>query len=282
MTTPKTPNPLLTEAVPIDDHCSGDRWVTQNEALLAKLVAIVAMGQALHAAHILKTLLPTSPPINNDNLRREAKVRLTVQEIAQDPRIGYPRWQRDGFIFQVISWIEARQNHGGSALLKSPHISATSQGLDGLMIELSDDKSAVTMTTIFEDKCTENPRNTFLQQVIPAFRERHQDKRNTELIDTAGTLLRTAGIGDTAAARLAAAVLDRSQRRYRAAFALTNKHDSQQERKKLFEGYDVLNGISKSQRIGASLIVGGQLREWFDLFALQAIAYLDELELNGV
>ena len=46
-------------------------------------------------------------------------------------------------------------------LLKDPHVSATSQGLDGLMIELADDKSKVVMTTISEDKCTDNPRDTF-------------------------------------------------------------------------------------------------------------------------
>lgn len=252
-----TPHPLLTEAVPIDDHCSGDRWAAQNEALLAKLVAIVAMGQAGHAANILKTLLPAPPSINNDDLRREAKVRLTVQDVVQKSRMGYPRWQRDGFIFQVISWIVARQNHGGLAFIKSPPVSATSQGLDGLMIELSDDKSTVIMTTVFEDKCTENPRNTFLEDVIPAFLDRHKGKRSVELIDTADALLRMAGIDDAAVAQLAAAVIDRNRRRYRAAFALTEERDSQQEREKLFKGYDALDDISKSQRVGASLIVSG-------------------------
>jgi hypothetical protein len=89
-----------------------------------------------------------------------------------------------------------------------------------------------------------------------------------------------AGIDVAAAARLAAAVLDRSQRRYRAAFALTKEHDSQEQ--KLFKGYDALDGLSAKQRVGASLIVSGKLREWFDALALQAIAYLDELEADGV
>ena len=277
----KASNPLFTEAVPIDDHCSGDRWAAQNEALLAKLVAIVAMGQAIYAADIIKTLLPVPPPISIDDLRREAKVRLTVQETAQTPRMGYPRWQRDGFIFQVISWVAARQSHGGRVFLKSPNFNATSQGLDGLMIELAEDKSAVIMTTVFEDKCTENPRSTFLQDVIPSFLDRHQGRRSAELIDAAGTLLRTAGIEDAAVAQLAAAVIDRNRRCYRAAFALTQERDTQKEREKLFKDYDVLDGLSKNQRIGASLIVSGHLREWFDALALQAIAYLDELELDG-
>lgn len=108
---------------------------------------------------------------------------LTVQEDGKKPRTGYPRWQRDGFIFEAISWIAARQNHGECALLKDPHVSTTSQGLDGLMIELSDDKANVVMTTVFEDKCTDNPRKTFLEKVLPALLESHENKRSPELVD---------------------------------------------------------------------------------------------------
>ena len=46
---------------------------------------------------------------------------------------------------------------------------------------------------------------------------------------------------------------------------------------KLFKGYDALNGISSKQRVGATLIVSGKLREWFDRLALRAISYLNEL-----
>jgi hypothetical protein len=46
----------------------------------------------------------------------------------------------------------------------------------------------------------------------------------------------------------------------------------------LFKDYEELDGISADQRIGASLIVGGQMREWFDALASRAIQYLDELD----
>jgi hypothetical protein len=89
------------------------------------------------------------------------------------------------------------------------------------------------------------------------------------------------GIAEDSAARLSEAVMDRKTRRYRAAFALPATGDSQSARAKLFKGYDVLDGIPAAQRIGASLIVNGKLREWFAALALRAIAYLDELDRKG-
>jgi hypothetical protein len=274
----KAQSPLLSKAVPIDAHCIGDRWSAHDEVQLARLIAIIAMGQAAYAAHILKELLPTAPAFTHADLCHEAKIRLTVQDEKKKPRRGYPQWQRDGFIFEIISWIVARLAHGEDVLLRDPHVSATSEGLDGLMIELTKDKSAVIATTIFEDKCTENPRETFVKKVIPALLERHQNKRSAELVASASALLRMAGIDPAAAATLAAAVMDRQGRSYRAAFALTQEHDCQEARKKLFKGYDTLDGLPPERRIGASLIVHGQLREWFEALSQKANTYLDELE----
>lgn len=278
--TPKASLPLLAEPVAIDSQCVGDRWAVHDVDALARLIAIVAMGQAAYAAYILRELLPAAPAFSDADLRHEARVRMTVQDDAKTPRTGYPRWQRDGFIFEAISWIAARQVYGADVLLKDPHVSATSQGLDGLMIELADDKSKIVMTTVFEDKCTDDPRKTFLDKVIPAFVDRHKNKRSAELVATASALLRMSGIDEGASAKLAANVMDRTQRRYRAAFALPKDQDSQAERQKLFKGYDALDGLSQDRRVGASLIVEGKVRGWFDSLAAQAIAYIDELELE--
>jgi hypothetical protein len=76
-------------------------------------------------------------------------------------------------------------------------------------------------------------------------------------------------------------MMDRKARRYRASFALPTIGDSQSARAKLFKGYDVLDGIPAAQRVGASLIVNGELREWFAALALQAITYLDGLDGEG-
>ncbi len=222
-----------------------------------------------------ETLIPAEPAINTAQLRAEARIKLTVEEPAKTPRGGYPRWQRDGLIFEAISWLAARQVYPG-VLLKTPHVSATSQGLDGLMIELKADKSGISRTTIFEDKCTDDARSTFLGKVVPEFKKRHNNERSAEIISTAVALIMTAGVDELTATQFAAAVTDQALRRYRASFAVTV--DSQAERQKLFADYNRIEKIKADQRIGASFVVPPKMRDWFDTIAAQAIGYLGSLD----
>jgi hypothetical protein len=45
----------------------------------------------------------------------------------------------------------------------------------------------------------------------------------------------------------------------------------------LFKGYEKLNHITADQRVGATFIVDGKLRDWFDSLALRAIEAVDRL-----
>jgi len=270
--------PLTTSPCPIDADCTGERWVVNDEVELSRLIAIIAMGQAAQAAHILQELSPAAPAFTTPELRAEAKIRLTVQEKKQSPRIGYPKWQRDGFIFEAISWIAARQVYGAGCFMKDPHTSATAQGLDGLMLELSADQSDVEMTTVFEDKCSDDPIGTFQYKVIPAFQDRHDNKRSAEIVSAATVLLRMAGINEGNAARLAAAVTDRARRRYRAAMAVSDASDSQDARREIFANFAKIKDIAQGQRLGACFVVPPELRDWFERLAQEAISYIDSFE----
>ncbi|GGE94542.1 hypothetical protein [Shewanella carassii] len=263
---------------PIDDDCVGSKWKVENEDQLARLIAIVVMGQAAQAAYIIDELLPAAPAFTNEALKKEAVIKFTVQEVAQTPRMGYPRIQRDGLIFEIISWIAAKQVSGEKCFLKDPHTSSTSQGLDGIMIELNEDGTEILKSTIFEDKCTDNPRNTFTQKVIPGFLDRHGNTRNAELIAAAATLIQLSGVSNVQAMSMVRKVIDNSSRQYRAGFALTQDFDTEEAQKALFKGYDKIKDINQEQRIGASLIVDGKLRDWFDALATKIIAYIEQLD----
>ncbi len=265
---------------PIDDDCVGSKWKVENEDQLARLIAIVVMGQAAQAAHIIDELLPAVPAFTFDALKQEAIIKFTVQELAQNPRTGYPRTQRDGLIFEIISWIAAKQVSGDKCFLKDPHTNSTSQGLDGIMIELNEDGNEILKSTIFEDKCTDNPRDTFTQKVIPGFLDRHGNTRNAELIAAAATLIQLSGVSNVQAMSMVRKVIDNSNRQYRAGFALTQDFDTEEAQKALFKGYKKIKDIKQEQRIGASLIVNGKLRDWFDALATKIIAYIEQLDVE--
>jgi hypothetical protein len=272
---------LAVERVVVDANCTGSRWAAADLDLLARIIAIIAMGQAVHAARIINALAPSGPAINKAALRASAKQRLTVTG-KTDEQKKVRRYHRDGLIFEVISWIAAQQQSAGTALLRDPHISSTTQGLDGLMIELNRAGAEVKRATIFEDKCSENPDETFRYKIMPAFKEHHGDKRAPDLVATAAALLKEAGLDGTKAVEAAGRVLDKTYRAYRGSLAVTTADDSIERRQSMFKTYKELDGIEADQRVGAVLITSENLRDWFDALADSAIAYVEDLDKEAV
>jgi hypothetical protein len=76
-------------------------------------------------------------------------------------------------------------------------------------------------------------------------------------------------------------VLDNNCRQYRAGFALTLDFDSGEAQKALFKDYDKIENINQDQRIGASLIVDDELRDWFDSLSDKIVVYIQNLDLEG-
>ncbi len=265
---------LLVDTVPIDADCVGNRWAVSDKEQLAKLIAIVAMGQALHAAQIIAQLKPASPALTHSALVKEATRQLTIQGdtfTKQDAS----RWRRDGFIFETISWIAAQQIKTAKTLLKDPHLRSTTQGIDGLIIELDQSGKAVARATVVEDKCVGDPRATFSGKILPCFKEHHENKRGPELVSSAASLIAAAGISNEAATAAAARVLDLTYRRYLAALTIEPADDNQAQRTSIFAGYKDLANITPAQRHAATFVVTGELREYFDELAAAAITSLE-------
>jgi hypothetical protein len=273
-----TPNgiALAIDAVAVDANCTGVRWAPADLDMLARIVAIIAMGQAVHAARIINGLLPAEPAINNEALKANAKQRLTVTGTTDEQK-KVRRYHRDGLIFEAISWIAAQQQTAGKALLRDPHVNSTTQGLDGLMIEMDAAGKEVQRATVFEDKCSENPDHTFRYKIMPAFTAHHENKRASDLVATAAALLEKAGLDGTESVKAAARVLDKAYRTYRGSLAVTTADDSIERRRNMFQTYEKLDGIKADQRVGAVLITSDDLRGWFDTLADTAIACINGL-----
>lgn len=267
---------LTIQAVEIDNHCTGSRWQVADLDRLACIVAIVAMGQAQHAARIISDLLPAEPLLQLEELKADAKRRLTIKGDSPGQRDA-ARSHRDGLIFESLSWIAARQAAIGRVLLRDPHLSPTSQGLDGLMIEI-DEHSSICRATIFEDKCSVHPRDKFRDEIMPTFKAYHEKQRSPELLAAAAALIAAAGLDSTAATNAAARVLDPAFRTYRGSLAITNAQDTPEGRRAIFSGYEELQGLKADQRVGATFVTPNELRPWFDEFARRTVEYIEGLK----
>ncbi|MEK3985085.1 hypothetical protein MHB77_17075 [Paenibacillus sp. FSL K6-3166] len=268
---------IFSQLVDVDDNVAGHLWTVDEIHELAKTIALIALGQAEHAAEIISQIGLTVPVHTISEFYQEAREQLRIR--GNTPKeIEVSHYHRDGFLFECISWIVACQVADENTYLKDPHISSTTQGLDGLIIQMDPVEKIVLHTTICEDKCTQNPRDTFRNKVMIAFKEHHQNKRGRDLLANAITLIKQSGLTGTAATLAAARVHDKTYRSYRAALTVNSDISTAEERQKLFKGYEGLTDISQLQRIGATFIVIGDLREWFQELADRVINSLDEFE----
>ena len=268
---------LTSETMEVDDDVSGLLWTIDDIGELAKLIAVIALGQAQHAARIIRELEPHGPALSDAELYGGAKGQMRVRG-EMEAQKDTSRYHRDGFLFECMSWIVARQTSSDRTFLKDPHISATTQGLDGLAIEMDPTKPIMISATIFEDKCTENPRQKFQQEIMQTFAEHHASKRQRDLVANAVSLIRESGLNGTDATKAAARVLDKKFRTYRASLTVGTSIASTDKRKRLFKGYNDLADITKAQRIGATLVIDGDLRSWFQKLADGVIEALEQFE----
>ena len=274
---------IQSTVVQVDTDVTGLDWKVTDLSALARTVAVVALGQAQHAARIIEELEPAVPAFSDAELIEDAKRQMLVRGDSEDVRQA-SRVHRDGFLFECMSWIVARQSASDRTFLKDPHIDATSHGLDGLIIELHATNPVLMRATICEDKCTGNPRRKFRREVMKTFDEHHRNKRGRDLVANAVALIRESGLNGTDATKAAARVLEKGVRSYRA--ALTTKVLTDKARTKLFKGYSDLDGIAQAQRIGATFTIDGDLRTWFQDLADATIAaledFLEELDTEDV
>lgn len=228
------------------------------------------MGQYRHVSQILEGLSVNAPK----GSKAHAENAITKMQVAQN---GDP-WQRDGWIFQIISWIAAAQQKTGKVVLKPPHIFHAHKGFDGIQLELSDDGQSVVAIVIFEDKATDKPRDTIREDVWPGIVGIEAGDRVAELTHEASGLLE--GQQHLYPAMDVDAAIDRifwqEARRYRVSITTGTTHKEEKARARLFADYEttVSGDLLRRQ---AETMHFDDLRKWMAGFADRVIKKLKEL-----
>lgn len=260
---------LILTAIDHENLCHGWSWEIQDEGRLAEAVARVALGQYLHIERIL-TGVTSRPPTTRAEHIADALARL-------EPDANGATYRRDGWIFQVISWIAAHQKKG-AAIIRAPHIRKADHGFDGLQLDLTDDGTAITAVTIGEDKATDDPRDTITKKVWPDIVKIEANERITELTHDVTSMLATqlGAASPIDVDRAVEEILWKDARSYRISITVKDEHQAEEARAALFAGYDSKAAGPVGRRRAETICIP-ELRDWMDRFAERVRVRLREL-----
>lgn len=246
-----------------DQLCHGWSWTVVDEDVLAERVARILLGQYRHVAKILSGAGLPSPAANGEQAKAAIKDLILAE--GEDP------WHRDGWLFQAISWIAAHQQPS-AALTRMPHIRQADKGFDGMQIELNEDGTAITAVVVFEDKATDNARDTIRDDVWPGIIALEKGERLHELSHEVSGMLgaRAESDPDFDLDSAIAGALWRDVRRYRVSITVGDTHNSDAGRARLFKGFDT-SAPGAAIRRRADTIYMPALRKWMAGFAARVI-----------
>jgi len=247
---------------------SGCDWSIEDDDELAQLIARVALGQYRHVLHILAEtdcLLYAPAPSALEGARK-------LLTATNEP------WQRDGWLFQVVSWIAANLQ-GDTSLIAPPHMIHAHKGFDGLHVYLDPETRRVALVVICEEKATGNPRRMIKDEVWKDFESLERGERDNELVaEVSALVVQRQDIDPDQAIR---EILWNEARAYRIAITVSDKHADDNGRENLFKGYNETVTGDLSRRRAETLYLN-DLRSWMTAMAAKAVAAAEVMEAQNV
>jgi len=249
----------------------GSSWSIDDEDELAILIARVALGQYRHVMKILHETECTAYAPASSAL--QGAIDLLTAKNDKDP------YHRDGWLFQVISWIAAHLQNPDT-LKSPPHMIHAGKGFDGLHVCLDSTNTNVVSVIICEEKATEGPRGKITSQVWPEFQLMETGERDHELVAEITTILATNGHIDPEKA--VHQILWEQARAYRVSITVGNDENSKSGRKALFKGYKNKVTAGSVDRRRVETLCKNDLRDWMQHIADKAITVAKEMEACNV
>jgi hypothetical protein len=150
-----------------------------------------------------------------------------------------------------VSWIAAHLQSNGE-LIAAPHMQHADKGFDGLHLHVDKKTSTITRAVVCEEKATENPRDTIREDVWPEFEDFETGAHDHRLVSEITQLLEMSPNldPDTAIAN----VLWNKARAYRVSITISDTHNSNIGRARLFKNYEKFVGDAVIRRRAESHI----------------------------
>ena len=250
--------------------CTGYDWTIEDNDELAKLVARVALGQHRHVQRILLETDCSAYSPTPTALEGAKKLLTAVNE--ETP------WHRDGWLFQVISWIAANLQRNGS-MIAPPHMIHAHKGFDGLHVQVDQSTGRVLSVVVCEEKATGNPRKMIREEIWTEFTALERGERDNELVSEVSTLLDSLpGHNSDQAVH---EIFWKEARAFRVSITVSDAQSDEAGRRRLFKGYESVVSGNVSRRRAETLHID-DLRKWMQMIAEKAIDAAELMEADHV
>jgi hypothetical protein len=249
-----------------DPLCHETEIIISDQKMLAAHVGLLLLGKHRHVASILAAK-QSNAASSTDVIIDRAQRQLTVSTENE-------RWGRDGWLFQMMTWISIRlENPGINLISQAPHTNPAQHGIDGLSIILTS-SNTIKALLIAEDKYTENPRRTIRKEVWPEFALFEKGEFDSQLVTQTTMLLNHLNDNEINAI-IENDIYKTSNRVYRTGITPLASHSTAELRKKLFKDYDkCITGTDRSRR-HALTFSQPNIRIWMDDFSVQIFNFLE-------
>jgi hypothetical protein len=260
--------PLQLEQQDCNPHCLKYLWSVLNNQEFVRCVAQLALGQHRHVLRVIRALGPSQA---SDVYKEEVNELIRILRQTGSGQVE----NRDGWLFQLVSWIALAIRMNESSWIDPPHQMPSQKGFDGLCVCLSDKDDKLDYLFITEDKATMLPRDVFRDEVLPAIRKIESGALTSQIRSRASVLVGLAKSEEKDREQILQAALWQSVLRFRTCFA--TQPDCLPKDIELFGGYaDAAPGVI--DRRNGELLLVKDLRKWFRALARKVISELRRMK----
>lgn len=244
-----------------------------NPDVLVQWVAQLLLGNSLHIARVIEGLV--SHPVSLRN-----KAIDNIIEKLNDVGV----YKRDGWLFQMISWIALKINlhqlyGSGNVFMNAPHTAPAQHGIDGFALVI-DEKKMIKYIVLCEDKCSENARNIIISQIFPEFRDFEDGEYDNRVLAEISSIIRGED-GGVLLQNIQDDIVNNKYWMYRIGVTRQDCEDGKTGREALYKGYDnvVKGGVERRYAGSVNL---ADVRKWMEDFSKKVIKELESKKTKDV
>lgn len=262
-------------------------WSVKDPIPFLEALAWLYLQKPNHAARIINNFAPGYAGLFGNSIQNAISLLcydmfdLTEKLVSDNTEIREKAektrdnrlYQRDGLLFQHVSWLAARLQFP-NALATSPHVRKADKGFDGFLIERHDEGEAISRIILCEDKATTNPRNLVTSSIWPEIRSIVASERDLEILNALTALL--SGVPEEERERLINDIAWQRARCFRVALTTGPGDIRDGSYTHLFGGFDEqVSGGTAVRR--ADVMPLADVRVYLDELAIKVASVLEKM-----